>query len=262
MSVSTLFAGLAGHLVRVGPVLALNGSTGPARRSADLDAVGIDACDRLPGFSSPAPRGVPAGRPVAAGSHRACRASQPHGKQPRPDAGLPAGMGCGPGSRRTRTCLRFVWSIIGAATRSPRAAGRSSRCHSSSVRSCRFRRSATRHDLHQPEPKIYGTGRGAWPPGPGFAGPRARHTDSVRIRSDPRRMRAPGPGRPGGRSSGFWQGGTAVPDNIVLIMRFHPVGGEDVSVVSEDFGGEREALEAIAQALDERRKPGLDPGEI
>ncbi len=44
-----------------------------------------------------------------------------------------------------------------------------------------------------------------------------------------------------------------MPDNIVLIMRFHPVGGEDVSVVSEDFGGEREALEAIAQALDERR---------
>ena len=44
-----------------------------------------------------------------------------------------------------------------------------------------------------------------------------------------------------------------MPDNIVLIMRFHPVGGEDVSVVSEDFGGERQALEAIAQALDERR---------
>ena len=44
-----------------------------------------------------------------------------------------------------------------------------------------------------------------------------------------------------------------MPDNIVLIMRFHPVGGEDVTVVSEDFGGEREALEAIAQALDERR---------
>ena len=44
-----------------------------------------------------------------------------------------------------------------------------------------------------------------------------------------------------------------MPDNIVLIIRFHPVGGEDVSVVSEDFGGEREALEAIAQALDERR---------
>ena len=44
-----------------------------------------------------------------------------------------------------------------------------------------------------------------------------------------------------------------MPDNIVLIMRFHPVGGEDVSVVTEDYGGEREALEAIAQAQDERR---------
>jgi hypothetical protein len=44
-----------------------------------------------------------------------------------------------------------------------------------------------------------------------------------------------------------------VPDNVVLIMRFHPVGGEDVSVVSEDFTGEREALEAIARALDEQR---------
>jgi hypothetical protein len=44
-----------------------------------------------------------------------------------------------------------------------------------------------------------------------------------------------------------------VPDNIVLIIRFHPVGGEDVSVVCADFGGEREALEAIAHALDERR---------
>ena len=44
-----------------------------------------------------------------------------------------------------------------------------------------------------------------------------------------------------------------MPDNIVLIMRFHPVGGEDISVVSEDFAGESEALEAIARALDERR---------
>jgi hypothetical protein len=48
-----------------------------------------------------------------------------------------------------------------------------------------------------------------------------------------------------------------VPDNIVLIIRFHPVGGEDVSVVSEDFAGEREALEAIARALDERRSLAL-----
>ena len=44
-----------------------------------------------------------------------------------------------------------------------------------------------------------------------------------------------------------------MPDNIVLIMRFHPVGGEDVSVVCEDFAGEQEALEAVARALDERR---------
>ena len=44
-----------------------------------------------------------------------------------------------------------------------------------------------------------------------------------------------------------------MPGNIVLIIRFHPVGGEDVSVVCEDFAGEREALEAVARALDERR---------
>ena len=44
-----------------------------------------------------------------------------------------------------------------------------------------------------------------------------------------------------------------MPDNIVLIMRFHPVGGEDVTVGIGDFGGKREALEAIAQAQDERR---------
>jgi hypothetical protein len=47
--------------------------------------------------------------------------------------------------------------------------------------------------------------------------------------------------------------GLTVPDNVVLIMRFHPVGGEDVSVMSEDFTGEHEALEAVARALDERR---------
>jgi hypothetical protein len=44
-----------------------------------------------------------------------------------------------------------------------------------------------------------------------------------------------------------------VSDNVVLIMRFHPVGGEDVSVISGDFSGEGEALAAIARALDERR---------
>jgi hypothetical protein len=44
-----------------------------------------------------------------------------------------------------------------------------------------------------------------------------------------------------------------VPDNLVLIMRFRPVSGEDISVVCADFGGENEALEAIARATDERR---------
>jgi hypothetical protein len=42
-------------------------------------------------------------------------------------------------------------------------------------------------------------------------------------------------------------------DNIELIMRFHPVGGQDVSVLSRDFADPRAALEAITRALDERR---------
>ena len=44
-----------------------------------------------------------------------------------------------------------------------------------------------------------------------------------------------------------------VPDNVVLSIRFHPVAGEDVYVMSGDFAGEPEALDAIARALDERR---------
>jgi len=44
-----------------------------------------------------------------------------------------------------------------------------------------------------------------------------------------------------------------VPDNAELIMRFHPVGGEDGSVLSKDFDGEKEALELIAQSMDEGR---------
>jgi hypothetical protein len=51
----------------------------------------------------------------------------------------------------------------------------------------------------------------------------------------------------------FLPGGTEVPDNVVLIMRFHPVHGEDFSVICEDFGAESEALEAIAHALDAGR---------
>lgn len=44
-----------------------------------------------------------------------------------------------------------------------------------------------------------------------------------------------------------------MPEKVVLILRFHPVNGEDVTVICTDFGGEREALEAVARALDERR---------
>jgi hypothetical protein len=44
-----------------------------------------------------------------------------------------------------------------------------------------------------------------------------------------------------------------VADTIELIMRFHQVGGEDISLISADFAGEAEALQAIAGALDERR---------
>jgi hypothetical protein len=44
-----------------------------------------------------------------------------------------------------------------------------------------------------------------------------------------------------------------VADNIELVLRFHPVGGEDVSVLTADFGGPEEALEAIAGALDGQR---------
>jgi hypothetical protein len=46
--------------------------------------------------------------------------------------------------------------------------------------------------------------------------------------------------------------GVTVSDNA-LIIQLHPVGGEDVSVISRDFAGEAEALQAIAGALDERR---------
>ncbi|MBG0560823.1 hypothetical protein [Actinoplanes aureus] len=44
-----------------------------------------------------------------------------------------------------------------------------------------------------------------------------------------------------------------MPDRVELIVRFHPVGGEDVSVLTSDFAGPEEAVEAIARALDERR---------
>jgi hypothetical protein len=42
-----------------------------------------------------------------------------------------------------------------------------------------------------------------------------------------------------------------MPDNNALVMTFRPVSGEEVSVLSGDFASEREALAAIAGALDE-----------
>ncbi|GAB1691005.1 hypothetical protein [Krasilnikovia sp. M28-CT-15] len=42
-------------------------------------------------------------------------------------------------------------------------------------------------------------------------------------------------------------------ETVELIMRFHPVGGEDVLVLTTDFVGPDEALETISRALDERR---------
>jgi hypothetical protein len=36
-------------------------------------------------------------------------------------------------------------------------------------------------------------------------------------------------------------------------MRFHPVGGEDLSLLTTDFDTPEDALDAIARAVDERR---------
>lgn len=44
-----------------------------------------------------------------------------------------------------------------------------------------------------------------------------------------------------------------MPENVALIIRFHLMSGEDVSVISGDFDGEPEAVTAIARAVDERR---------
>jgi hypothetical protein len=44
-----------------------------------------------------------------------------------------------------------------------------------------------------------------------------------------------------------------VPDNVELTMRLHSVSGEDVSVITRDFGGAAVALDAIGHNLNERR---------
>lgn len=44
-----------------------------------------------------------------------------------------------------------------------------------------------------------------------------------------------------------------MPENVALIIRFHLMSGEDVSVMSGDFDGEPEAVAAIARAMDDQR---------
>ncbi len=38
-----------------------------------------------------------------------------------------------------------------------------------------------------------------------------------------------------------------------LVLRFHPVAGEDITVMSRDFADEQEATDTIVRAVDERR---------
>ena len=55
------------------------------------------------------------------------------------------------------------------------------------------------------------------------------------------------------RGAGFSPEGASVPDNVELTVRLHSVSGEDVSVMTRDFNGAAEALDAIGHALNERR---------
>ena len=48
-----------------------------------------------------------------------------------------------------------------------------------------------------------------------------------------------------------------MPDNNELIIRFHPVGGEDVTIATTDFDDPAQALEAITRALDDKRSLAL-----
>jgi hypothetical protein len=44
-----------------------------------------------------------------------------------------------------------------------------------------------------------------------------------------------------------------MPENVELIVRLHPTGGEDIAVWTRDFTGVGEAIDAIADAIDHRR---------
>ena len=53
-----------------------------------------------------------------------------------------------------------------------------------------------------------------------------------------------------------------MPENTTLIMLFRLMSGEEITVLCEDFGGERQALEAIAHALDEQRSLVLTRAKV
>jgi hypothetical protein len=44
-----------------------------------------------------------------------------------------------------------------------------------------------------------------------------------------------------------------VTDNPELLIRLHPMNGEDITLVSRDFAGPDEALQMVSSALDGRR---------
>jgi len=44
-----------------------------------------------------------------------------------------------------------------------------------------------------------------------------------------------------------------MPDNVELILRLHPMGGDDIALMTTDFASPAEALETIVRAVDEKR---------
>ena len=49
-----------------------------------------------------------------------------------------------------------------------------------------------------------------------------------------------------------------MPDKNELIIRFHPVGGDDVTIATTDFDEPAQALEAITRALDHQHSLTLN----
>jgi uncharacterized protein YjaG (DUF416 family) len=44
-----------------------------------------------------------------------------------------------------------------------------------------------------------------------------------------------------------------MPDKVELMVRLHPMSGEDTALTSRDFASAAEALDAISRAMDDRR---------